>query len=93
MEGAGENSFSLLLYMKIMCVCFTGVGLGRLAGVGLMFAHIMIRHFFLFYVTFFFVVFFFIFLSYLSFFALFDLVYFTIYLNTVGEDKGGGGHT
>ena len=47
--------------------------------------------------NFFFVVFFFhffaIFLSYLSFFALFDLVYFTIYLNTVGEDKGGGGHT
>ena len=89
MEGAGENSFSLLLYMKIMCVCFTGVGLGRLAGVGLMSAHIMIRHFFF---LFFFGLFF-IFLSYLSFFALFDLVYFTIYLNTVGEDKGGGGHT
>ena len=48
MEGAGEISFSLLLYMKIMCVCFTGVGLGRLTGVGLMFAHIMIRHFFCF---------------------------------------------
>ena len=43
--------------------------------------------------NFFFVVFFFIFLSYLSFFALFDLVYFPIYLNTVGEDRGGGGHT